>query len=228
MSKLLSYKEIHIRSSTSPIAYKQAGYRQRFLTIEGKEIANTGIDCETCLFYAAASGMDMKSATKISNRLNQGINSLDQAFLSDLSCLIPNGHYIATLLKVYPRMKRESHGTEYYKAGLRSISSMRKIEEYIVPIQSSESLNPIAINDYMDRVDLKETPTALSISFLDIKYPLHHFDEVWIYSHFLLDGHHKMFAANQAKKAITLLSFLSLDESFASKEQIDKLFQVLT
>ncbi|MCM3142322.1 hypothetical protein [Brevibacillus sp. MER 51] len=68
MSKLLSYKEIRISSSTSPIAYKQAGYRQRFLTIEGKEIANTGIDCETCLFYADVSGMDMKSATKISNR----------------------------------------------------------------------------------------------------------------------------------------------------------------
>ncbi len=77
----------------------------------------------------------MKNSTKISNQLNQGINTLDQAFMSDLSCLIPNGHYIATLLKVYPRMKRE---------------------------------------------------------------------------------------------AITLLSFLSMDESFASKKQIDKLFQVLT
>ncbi|ATF12904.1 hypothetical protein A616_13170 [Brevibacillus brevis X23] len=227
MSKLLSYKEISIRSSTSPIEYKQAGYRQRYLTIEGKEIANTGIDCETCLFYADVSGMDMKNSTKISNQLNQGINKLDQAFLSDLSCLIPNGHYIATLLKVYPRMKREEYGTEYYKAGLRNISSMRKMEEYIVPIQSSESLNPITINDYMERVDVKETPTALSISFLDIKYPLNHFDEVWVYSHFLLDDHHKMFAANKAKKAMTLLSFLSMDESFASKKQIDKLFQVL-
>lgn len=78
------------------------------------------------------------------------------------------------------------------------------------------------------RVDVKETPTALSISFLDIKYLLNHFDEVWVYSHFLLDGHHKMFAANKAKKAMTLLSFLSMDESFASKKQIDKLFQVLT
>lgn len=226
MSKLLSYKEIRISSSTSPIEYKQAGYRQRYLSIEGKEIANTGIDCETCLFYADVSGMDLKNSTKISNKLNQGIHTLDQDFMSDLSCLIPNGHYIATLLKVYPRVKREAYGTEYYKAGLRNISSMRKIEEYIVPIQSSESLNPIAINDYMDRVDLKETPTALSISFLDIKYPLNHFEEVWVYSHFLLDGHHKMFAANKAKKAITLLSFLSIDESFANKDQVEKLFQV--
>ncbi|UED72818.1 hypothetical protein [Brevibacillus sp. DP1.3A] len=92
MSKLLSYKEISIRSSTSPIEYKRAGYRQRYLTIEGKDIANTGIDCETCLFYAIASGMDMKNSTKISNKLNQGIITLDQDFMSDLSCLIPNGH----------------------------------------------------------------------------------------------------------------------------------------
>ncbi|MGG4453033.1 hypothetical protein [Brevibacillus porteri] len=184
------------------------------LNLKVKEIANTGIDCETCLFYADVSGMDMKNSTKISNQLNQGINTLDQAFMSDLSCLIPNGHYIATLLKVYPRMKREAYGTEYYKAGLRNIRSMRKMEEYIVPIQASKSLNPVAINDYMERVD--------------IKYPFHHFDEVWVYSHFLLDGHHKMFAANKAKKAIILLSFLSIDESFSSKKQIDKLFQVLT
>ncbi|EJL28694.1 hypothetical protein [Brevibacillus sp. BC25] len=228
MSKLLSCKEISIHSSTSPIEYKRAGYRQRFLTIEGKEIANTGIDCETCLFYADSSGMDMKNATRISNKLNQGINTLDQDFMSDLSCLIPNGHYIATLLKVYPRMKREAYGTEYYKAGLRNISSLKKIEEYIVPIQPSESLNPIAINDYKDRVNVKETPTALSISFLDIKYPLNHYDEVWVYSHFLLDGHHKMFAADKAQKAVTLLSFLSIEESFANKEHLEKLFQVLT
>ncbi|MGG4441280.1 hypothetical protein [Brevibacillus fortis] len=228
MSKLLSYKEIRISSSTSPIEYKSAGYRQRYLAIERKEIANTGIDCETCLFYAGVSGMDMKNPTKISNKLNQGIHTLDQDFISDLSCLIPNGHYVVTLLKVYPRVKREAHGTEYYKAGLRNMSSMRKIEEYIVPIQSSESLNPISINEYIERVDVKETPTALSISFLDIKYPLKDFDEVWVYSHFLLDGHHKMFAAGKAKKAITLLSFLSIDESFANKEQIDKLFHVLT
>ncbi|CAI8847247.1 hypothetical protein EMIT07CA2_20193 [Brevibacillus sp. IT-7CA2] len=160
MSKLLSYKESRFSSSTSPIEFKQAGYRQRYLAIEGKEVANTGIDCETCLFYADVSGMDMKNSTKISNKLNQGINTLDQDFMSDLSCLIPNGHYIATLLKEYPRVKREAYGTEYYKAGLRNISSLKKIEEYIVPIQPSESLYPIAINGYKDRVNVKETPTA--------------------------------------------------------------------
>lgn len=54
------------------------------------------------------------------------------------------------------------------------------------------------------------------------------FYKEWVYSHFLLDGHHKMFAANKAKKAITLLSFLSIDQSFANKDQVEKLFQVLT
>ncbi|CAI8847305.1 hypothetical protein EMIT07CA2_20194 [Brevibacillus sp. IT-7CA2] len=37
-----------------------------------------------------------------------------------------------------------------------------------------------------------------------------------------------MFAADKAQKAITLLSFLSIEESFANKEQLEKLFQVLT
>lgn len=149
----------------------------------------------------------------------------NQQSLQDLACVLLLG---ADHMKVYPRMKREAVGSEYYKAGLRNISSMKKIEEYKVPIQSSESLNHVAINDYVERVNVEETPTALSISFLDIKYPLNDFDEIWVYSHFLLDGHHKMFAADKAQKAITLLSFLSIDESFANKEQLEKLFQVLT
>lgn len=62
-----------------------------------------------------------------------------------------------------------------------------------------------------------------------MKYPLDglSFDELWLHTHYLLDGHHKMFVAAKAKKPITVLSFLSIDESFANKEQIEKLMQLL-
>jgi len=45
--------------------------------------------------------------------------------------------------------------------------------------------------------------------------------------HYLLDGHHKTFAAASMSKPITLLSFLSLGESLATKQEIDTLFDVL-
>ncbi|WP_157128149.1 hypothetical protein [Brevibacillus parabrevis] len=49
MTQMVSYiNDFAIRDSTLPIEDKRAGYHQRYLTIKGEEIANTGIDCETC------------------------------------------------------------------------------------------------------------------------------------------------------------------------------------
>jgi hypothetical protein len=52
-------------------------------------------------------------------------------------------------------------------------------------------------------------------------------NEHWCLAHYLLDGHHKMFAASEAQKPLTLLSLLSLDESLASKDEIDSLISKL-
>jgi hypothetical protein len=49
----------------------------------------------------------------------------------------------------------------------------------------------------------------------------------WRLAHFLLDGHHKVFAASQAHKPITLLSFLAIGESIAYRSEIDRVIKVL-
>lgn len=51
--------------------------------------------------------------------------------------------------------------------------------------------------------------------------------EHWCLAHYLLDGHHKTFAASEVGKPITLLSFLSLDESLATEESIGTLINHL-
>ncbi|MET3287610.1 UNVERIFIED_CONTAM: hypothetical protein ABID98_000180 [Brevibacillus sp. OAP136] len=230
MTKLLSFIEkTTISGSTSPIEYKRGGYHQRYLTINGEEIANTGIDCETCLFLVDVSGAKITNPTIISNIMNEGLTELSHDFITELSCIIPNGQYVVALLRVYPRLKNQADGNEYYQIGSRQVDRGKKIEEYIVPIQPSESLDQSVILDYMNEMEGNKVPTVLSVSFLDIKFPLDDlsFDEIWLHTHFLLDGHHKILAAAKAKKPITMISFLSIDESFASLEQIGELIQAL-
>jgi len=230
MTKLLSYLDhTTISDSTSPIEYKRDGYRQRYLTINGEEIANTGIDCETCLFLVKVSGAKKINPTFLSNKLNDGLTELTNEFVAKLSCIIPNGQYIVALLKVYPRLKRQADGSEYYKIGSRLVGRGKKIEEYVVPFQPSESLDQTVIHEYMKKTEIKEAPTALCVSFLDIKFPLFdiNFDEIWLHSYYLLDGHHKILAAAKARKPITMITFISIDESFASKDQVMKLIQAL-
>ncbi len=230
MTKIVSYiNDFAISDSTSPIEYKRAGYHQRYLTINGEEIANTGIDCETCLFYVEVSGAEWKNPRGISANLNNGLTELNHDFVSELSCIVPNGQYVVALFKAYPRLKRQADGSEYYQIGSRRVGSGKKIEEYIVPIQPSGSLDQSVIEKYMKTGKGNVNPTAVCVSFLDTKFPLNdiHFDELWLHTHYLLDGHHKMFAAAHAKMPVSMLSFLSIDESFASRAQIDKLIQAL-
>lgn len=230
MTKLLSYIDnTVIKESTSPIEYKRAGFRQRYLTINGEEIANTGIDCETCLFLVQVSGAKWKNPITISSNLNDGLTELSHDIVTELSCLIPNGQYVVALLRVHPRLKKQSDGSEYYRVGSREFAYGKKIEEYLVPIQPSESLNQSVVQEYIKIVETSSSPTALCVSFLDIKYPLNELnsDEIWLHTHYLLDGHHKMYAAAKAKKPVTMISFISIDESFAQREQIEKLIQLL-
>ncbi|MEH1905218.1 MAG: hypothetical protein V7L04_28550 [Nostoc sp.] len=39
-------------------------------------------------------------------------------------------------------------------------------------------------------------------------------------AHYLLDGHHKMYAAAQQNAPLILVSFLAVDESLASEDEI--------
>ncbi len=46
--------------------------------------------------------------------------------------------------------------------------------------------------------------------------------------HYLLDGHHKTYAAFLAVKSITVLSFLTTAQSVATEENVDRVLEVLT
>ncbi|WP_134684378.1 hypothetical protein [Brevibacillus migulae] len=230
MSKLLLSKSINISSSSSSLGISEADYYQRYLTIDGHKIASTGIFCETCLFLFEILGEPKCNSYSISNLLNQGESNISDSLVTELTAIFPNGRFSVLLLKVYPRFKKQSNVRgEYYRIGSREIGFSKKIVEYIVPFQKGETLDESTVNDYMKELEMGLVPTALAISFLDIKYPQNDFIYVerWEMSHYLLDGHHKMLAAAKAKRPITLISFLSLDRSYSDQNHIEKLLKVL-
>ena len=49
----------------------------------------------------------------------------------------------------------------------------------------------------------------------------------WCLAHYLLDGHHKTFAASKAGRRLPLLSFLAIDKGIATPEQVERVEEIL-
>ncbi|MBE9002065.1 hypothetical protein IQ274_28640 [Nostoc sp. LEGE 12447] len=86
---------------------------------------------------------------------------------------------------------------------------------------------------YQDEIAHGGQPTAFAVSVLDVKQPAVWEDnpeitEHWCLAHYLLDGHHKIYAAAQTNKPLNLVSFLAVDESLASEEEIKSALTYLT
>jgi hypothetical protein len=80
----------------------------------------------------------------------------------------------------------------------------------LLPIVPRSQLNEKRVTDYRAIFKSGEEPTALAFSLYDYRIVAGQFGEVAL-AHFLLDGHHKVMAASQMSRSISVLSFLWLD-----------------
>lgn len=117
--------------------------------------------------------------------------------------------------------------TEYYRGRVVPLSPLkignRAIFEFVVPMFPHEWLDEERVREYGARV-AKDPPAALAISVLDVKGPADWQTEPavvehWCLAHYLLDGHHKTYAAAVSDTVIGMLSFLAVNESIAAPEQ---------
>ena len=76
--------------------------------------------------------------------------------------------------------------------------------------------------------------TAVAISILDVKGPTTWVGEQdpdpvehWCFTHYLLDGHHKLHAAHEAGRSLRLLSFIALAQGVAERPQVDEALGML-
>ena len=94
-------------------------------------------------------------------------------------------------------------------------------------------LKPEVVGDYEEKLRNGQQPTAVGIGILDVRSPVvlrgpvTAITEHWCFPSFLIDGHHKAYAAATQGRELTLLTFLAQSESAALPAQITELLNLL-
>ncbi|HVE80227.1 MAG TPA: hypothetical protein VNA89_15280 [Gemmatimonadaceae bacterium] len=118
--------------------------------------------------------------------------------------------------------------TEYYRGRRvelpRGRGWNRAIFEFVVPMVPHTWLDVERVTEYRVRA-AGEPPTALALSVLDVKMPATWDQEPavaehWCLVHYLLDGHHKTYAAALAGAPVGVLSYLAVGESLAERGDV--------
>jgi len=96
-------------------------------------------------------------------------------------------------------------------------------------------LTMTTVEAYKQALRTKGSGTAVAIAVLDVRGPATLADESepdpkehWCLTHYLLDGHHKLHAASEAGKPLSLLSFLASEQGGSSREQIEFAVRVMS
>jgi hypothetical protein len=231
----------------------------RYLTIEGKRAYHIGNICGTCsFFFERLEGANQSiSPSDLSNIFKEGLQNLNKALLTQVSKVLPIGHYQVSLLKINAR--RVKLGTqndyfaseqvglwgidgfwnlthdpkiEYYRGHSLPMGQGKQLFEFIIPMFPENWLHQDEVREYKEKLKVEKQPTALALSVLDVKQPADWdgepaITEHYCLAHYLLDGHHKTHAASELNKPITMLSFLAIDESLASEKEIKQVVDVL-
>ena len=119
--------------------------------------------------------------------------------------------------------------TPYYRAGDTDLGDGRRIFNILVPIYPTKWLTFKTLSEYRDQMDANGTGTAVAISILDVKGPSTWVGEQdpdpvehWCFTHYLLDGHHKLHAAYTTGKPLRLLTFVALSQGVSTVEEVEE------
>jgi hypothetical protein len=194
---------------------------------------------------------------QVVSQLNHGVTQPSRVLLDALKEILPDGRYRAVLLRAEPQLvypggpgdyfateQVATWGvdafwglphhprTEYYRLGSRRLADHQALHEFLVPTFPHGWLERDQLDAYAAALRNGALPTALALSVLDVKEPAVRRGESeiashWCLAHYLIDGHHKVFAASQAGMPCTLLSFLALDQGISSAEEVATLRGIL-
>ncbi len=233
----------------------------RFISIDGKPAYEIGNICGTCSFYfkrldGANQSIHPKS---LIDELNEGFEEINKEVIEKISEIIPDGKYKVLFLKIYPKhielgTKKDYFANEsielwgidsfwdmphnprikYYRGTDVSINTNEKLFEFIIPIFPQGWLNKDRVDFYKKQIESNKTPTAISLSILDVKAPVYFEDEEnpeilghFCLSHYILDGHHKIFAATELQKPINLICFLATKQGICTENDITNLIHCI-
>jgi hypothetical protein len=117
----------------------------------------------------------------------------------------------------------------YFRAGESDIGQSRAFFNFIVPMYPTKWLTFKAPFEYKRELREAGTGTAVALSILDVRSPAD-WDgneardpvEHWCFTHYLIDGHHKLHAASEAGGSLSILSFVALGHSASSRDKVEQ------
>jgi hypothetical protein len=187
----------------------------------------------------------------IADTLEHGLEQLEPGFVERTGMILPKGQYYALVTTVLPALVSPGSiqdyfcheqvdlwgidgfwglphypKTEYYRTRMFRFGERKALYEFIVPIFPHVWLDRRRVEQYQQQLETGRIPTALTLTLLDIKQPANWdgdpaITEHWCLVHYLLDGHHKTFAAASLGKPISLLSYLAVEASLANETELD-------
>jgi hypothetical protein len=203
----------------------------RYLDIDGQPLYCIGNLCDTCpsIFGLVEYTHLPLTPVELAGQLRAGLTGVSPAILDTVAGVLPKGNYVVGLLEIHPvyhpsKDLPDGRKTNYNWTEMGIQYTGDTLIESILPLVGHAELNPATIKGYKAMLKHDIQPTALAFSVVDTRCISGSFWE-WHLAHFLLDGHHKVMAASQVEKPITLLSFLNIDESSSRKDWIDKTIQ---
>lgn len=197
------------------------------------------------------------SPQQLQEVFRNGIDRISDPIINTVMSVLPAGAYKVLLLSCRPHLITPSKAgdyffeeqielwgldpfwgvphyakNEYYRTEMLRGSDHAGVFEFIVPMFPGRYLDSKTIQEYRDRLSEHSAPTALAISVLDVKQPADwegalNIQEHWCLAHYLLDGHHKMYASALLGLPISLLSCLAINKGVSEPDEITKVISIL-
>ena len=190
---------------------------------------------------------------EIVNALNKGVKSLDKELLNSLEIIIPDGKYLIILERALPKLTIPGSEndyfsneqvqlwgvdgfwgmphfpkTEYYRLVTSKLKNGVGFYEFLIPTFPHGWLDEERVEKYRKIISEGAEPTMVTLSILDVKEPADWDGEQDITSHhcmahYLIDGHHKAYAAALENKPLTMLAFLAIEQGVSSEDDVNEL-----
>jgi hypothetical protein len=125
--------------------------------------------------------------------------------------------------------------TEYYRLSTKNIDDYIGFYEFLIPTFPLSQLNDDQVEQYKVQLHNRQKPSMVTLSVLDIWTPEDPEDMVekakitehWCLAHYLIDGHHKAYAAAMINKPLTMISFLAVRHGICGKKELKKAMSYL-
>lgn len=222
----------------------------RFLAVNGVNAYAIGNVCGTCPFWFERQGQSVPiEMADLRARLAVGIETTDDPIVDRFASLLPDGAYAVALLEIAPQRvtpgsaedyfthelwqgwsdpDSEDPGTDYYRLRHGDALSTPIGPDlgfaFVAPLQ--RSLSTEGIDRYRAVIEGVARPTAVAVATLDAKQHHDSSSAHLCLIHFLLDGHHKMAAAAELGRPLTLLSFVALDHGISTAADLARFLGV--